>query len=141
MSEPCVLDASALIARLQEEPGWDEVDAALPNAVISVVNLAEVLQKAAERGIHPEVARDDILSLGVQVVPLEEEDVLEIARLYTQTHRQGLSLADRACLALGRRTRFKVLHAEHRWQGLRVGVWRRHIRPRAGQPAEVEAPG
>jgi PIN domain nuclease of toxin-antitoxin system len=127
-----VLDASALLALLQDEPGAELVAEALPGASISTVNLAEVLYKSAAKGIDPSVLVAGLGRLGLRVEPFELADAVIVASLHGQTRRKGLSLGDLACLALGQRRRERVLHAEHAWVGLDLGITLRHIRGRAG---------
>lgn len=123
-----VLDASALLAYLRGERGAERVVAILAEgAVISTVNLAEVLSKRAEAGDDPEaLARrmiDSGLLLGaVDVAYLELDDAVTIARLRTATGRNGLSLGDRACLAVARRLAGRAVTADTAWADLDAGV-------------------
>jgi PIN domain nuclease of toxin-antitoxin system len=104
-----VLDASALIALLHEEDGADRVaEAIVAGAAISVVNLAEVLSKLADAGKDPEEARSELRDAAgdvdaLVIEPLTEVDCVEVGRLRPKTRALGLSLADRACLALAAR--------------------------------------
>ncbi|TFU15780.1 type II toxin-antitoxin system VapC family toxin [Thermus tengchongensis] len=119
-----VLDASALLALLLDEPGAARVEAVLAEgAAISAVNLAEVFSNQAERGHAPEAVRERLVREGLlgqvlEVFPFTEEDALEAARL----RPLGLSLGDRACLALARRLGLPALTADATWEGLDVGV-------------------
>ena len=116
-----VLDASALLAYLNGEPGSEVVEKALAEgAVIGMVNWAEVLSKTVEIGIDPEtlaseLERRGILGNTLEVLPLISQDSLEIARLRLLTKPLGLSLGDRACLALGKRLGIAVLTADRVW--------------------------
>jgi ribonuclease VapC len=114
-----VLDASALLAYLLDEPGADTVERVLSeDPVIGAPNLAEVLTKLSDVGEDPETAADRIAVLGVTVVPFDEALAVESARLRSRTARAGLSLGDRACLALGRVLQLPVLTADAAWRGL-----------------------
>lgn len=119
-----VLDASALLAHINEEPGASVVREAMANgAAISVVNWIEVLSKLAERGEDPELAsaemtKADLMETVVMIEPITAEDAIEAARLRPLTKTKGLSLADRTCLALGRRLSAPVLTADREWIGL-----------------------
>ena len=130
-----VLDASALLAYLQGEPGSDIVQEALAaGAVISVVNYAEVLSRLGDAGEVPEAAdrrlRDQGLIGGLlEIIPLTEKDAIVIAQLRPATRGQGLSLGDRACLATGLRQQQAVLTGDRSWATLAVGVAVRLIRP------------
>ncbi|MFD3005846.1 type II toxin-antitoxin system VapC family toxin [Thermus tengchongensis] len=123
-----VLDASALLALLLNEPGAARVEAVLAEgAAISAVNLAEVFSKQAERGHAPEAVRERLVREGLlgqvlEVFPFTEEDALEAARLRPLIRPMGLSLGDRACLALARRLGLPALTADATWEGLDVGV-------------------
>jgi ribonuclease VapC len=119
-----VLDASALLAHIYEERGAQVVGEAIANgAAISVVNWIEVLSKLAEDGKDPELASAEItaaslVSTAIQIEPVTTEDPVEAARLRPLTRGKDLSLADRACLALGRRLSMPVLTADREWNGL-----------------------
>lgn len=102
---PSVLDASALLALLHGEPGAQRVVAATAGAVTSAVNLVEVISSSpvpARRG--RELERLGVLGGWLTVEPFTVADALEVVRLRPLTRAEGLSLADRACLALARRT-------------------------------------
>lgn len=118
-----LLDASALLALLQAEVGWEKVaDALREGGVISAVNLAEVAAKLSDHGV-PEVEGEGLLtSLGLMVVPFDEGLAYQTGRLRRKTSSAGLSLADRACLALAQRDGLGVLTADHAWTGLVADV-------------------
>jgi ribonuclease VapC len=115
-----VLDASAVLALLENEPGADHVAVILSQAVIGAVNLAEVHSKLIERGRHGREALAQILSVSHGVVPFTEEQAILTGSLQTATQHIGLSLGDRACLALGIALRAEVYTAERLWAGLQV---------------------
>lgn len=108
-----VLDASALLAFLQRETGADVVKAALGEAVISTVNWAEVVQKAAAAPDEIEALREDIQALGLVIQPFSTIQAEIAGRLRRRTAAFGLSLADRACLALGIDTQSLVYGRSH----------------------------
>ena len=120
-----VLDASAVLAHFSQEPGGLAVAEAIENgALISTVNWAEVLSKVAERGITGEALVQLLKSLNVlgskklQLVPLFPIDTIQIAQLRPLTRSHGLSLGDRACVALALRKGLPVLTADRRWEKL-----------------------
>jgi PIN domain nuclease of toxin-antitoxin system len=114
-----VLDASALLAYLHDEPGAEAVEKALSRkAWIGAVNLAEVLSKLADAGEDPNDVRVGIGILGIEVIPFDEDLAVETARLRPLTAQAGLSLGDRACLALGRVRGRPILTADAAWQEL-----------------------
>jgi PIN domain nuclease of toxin-antitoxin system len=130
-----VLDASALLAYLWNEPGADVVREALSRrATMSTVNWAEVLSRLADLGDGPDAASRELAAQGIpggllEIVALTEEDALTIARLRPVTRAHGLSLAERACLATGRRLGVPVLTADRNWRGLSIEVTVQVIRP------------
>jgi PIN domain nuclease of toxin-antitoxin system len=95
-----VLDASALLAYLNEEPGADEVETMLDDALISTVNLAEVLQKATKGGIETAPLAAEIARMGVNSIVVDPATAAAAADLWPKSKHRGLSLADRACLAV-----------------------------------------
>ncbi len=113
-----VLDASALLAYLHDEPGADKVDAVISESQISTVNWSEVVQKSLSRGVDTEGLREDIEALGVIIEPFTLEDAECAARLWPVSRAFGLSLGDRACLAFAMRRQAPVLTADRAWLSL-----------------------
>ena len=121
-SERAVLDASAVLAYLHSEDGSHTVRQALDGAVMSAVNLAEVHSVVTERGADGNRATARLMGMGVRVAPFGEGDAAVVGALRPGTKRLGLSLADRACLALGLRLGVPVLAADAALAGADVGV-------------------
>jgi ribonuclease VapC len=96
-----VLDASAVIAVLNVEPGAEIVLGAIAGALISVVNYSEVLKKALERCQKTGAIGELLHSYSAEIVPFDEIMAAASAELFPETKQYGLSFADRACLALG----------------------------------------
>ncbi len=117
-----VLDASALVALLWDEPGAAAVERLLGRAVISAVNWAEVLQRYRAHGIDTADKRESVVGLGVDIAAFAPEDAETVAGLWEPTRRAGLSLADRACLALARRLDLPAHTADRDWRKVDVGV-------------------
>ena len=117
-----VLDASALLALLNSEQGADPVAAALPGATISAVNLSEVVSKLAEAEMPEEAIREAIQGLAMEVVTFDRDQAYEAGLLRPFTRGAGLSLGDRACLALARRLALPALTADRSWEGLGIGI-------------------
>jgi ribonuclease VapC len=107
-----------VLALLQEEPGADVVEAALDDAEMSCVNVSEVLQKAEQHGIDTEGLEIDLESLGVRLHAFNLGDARAAAELWHVTRSAGLSLGDRACLALARRLGGVAITADTRWAEL-----------------------
>ena len=123
-----VLDASAVLAVLGGEPGADNVAAHIPGAKISAVNLAEVASVLSDRTAGTDVPRQLIRRLGLQVIPFTESVALVSGELRRKTRSFGLSLGDRACLALAQILKLPVLTGDRVWAGLELGIEVRVIR-------------
>ncbi len=119
-SYSCVLDASALLALLQQEPGAETVETLLEEAVISSVNWSEVVQKSLDRGVELDNLREDLKALGLSIAPFDVEDAEIAAALRRGTAKLGLSLADRACLALASRLSIPALTTDSAWAELQL---------------------
>src|SRR5262249_12512902 len=92
------------------------------SAIISAVNLSEVLVKAVDRGVPLEASRRALEQLRLEVVPFDAEYAHLAASLRDATRSLGLSLGDRACLALGLRLGLTVLTADGNWPNLALGA-------------------
>lgn len=117
-----VLDASAILAVLFRETGHEQVIPYLKTASVSAVNIAEVLSKAVERTIPLEAAQRYLLHFEFEEVPFTSEQAAIVASLRPITRKLGLSLGDRACLALGLQRNVPVVTAERSWKQVDVGV-------------------
>ena len=123
-----VLDASALLAFLNREPGADAVGPLVESSVISSVNWAEVLQRATNLGMEILVVRRYLESFGLGVLPFTMEDAGYTAQLWLTTRQAGLSLGDRACLSLAHRLGLPALTADSSWATLDLDIEVRLIR-------------
>jgi PIN domain nuclease of toxin-antitoxin system len=117
-----VLDASALIALLWEEAGAESVEPLLGRAAISAVNWAEVLQRYTAHGLAVAGRADGIEALGVRIEPFTPADAAAAAELWGSTRSAGLSLGDRACLALARRLGAPAYTADGAWRDVDAGA-------------------
>jgi PIN domain nuclease of toxin-antitoxin system len=122
MKKP-VLDASALLAFLFNEHGAEIVEKELSQgALITTVNFCEVLSKLEERGVPVNDACEHFLSRGLlyalEIVDFDIEQAKEAARLRTRTRSLGLSLGDRACLALASLTGSTAITADVSWKDI-----------------------
>ncbi|MGA2423365.1 MAG: type II toxin-antitoxin system VapC family toxin [Terriglobales bacterium] len=118
-----VLDASVVLALLNDEPGADKLTPELlSNSTCSTVNLAEVQTKLVSTGGDPDEAWEDTLSSIREALPFTDEHARIAGRLIAQTRALGLSLGDRACLALGLALKAPVYTADKSWKNLKLGV-------------------
>lgn len=117
-----VIDASALLAYLQDEPGSDTVRSILDDAVMSSVNWSEVIQKVDAAGIETAGLRRDIEVLGLAIAPFTAYQAEVAGTLSRQTRKLGLSLADRACLALALDWGEPVYTTDRAWKRLDLGI-------------------
>ena len=124
-----VVDASAVLAFVNNEPGSEAVESVLDNAIISTVNLAEVGAKLVDKGMTVEEARQVRTSLGLQVRDFDESLAEESVRLRSVTKSKGLSLGDRACLALAVLEKAEVLTTDRIWAELDIDCDIQVIRP------------
>jgi ribonuclease VapC len=126
-----VFDSSAILAYLLNETGEDVVSGATASdsAMLSV-NLAEVMTRLVRNGATPKDAGEVLAALPVTIHAFDEALALQAGAMFAATRRFGLSLGDRACLALAQRENLPVLTADRAWAdaGPVVGVSVRLIR-------------
>lgn len=118
----CVLDASALLATLRNEPGGAGVEAWLEGASISSVNLSEVVAKFAEWDTPDEVISATLADLRLDVRSFDRKQGQRAGQLRSATRDFGLSLGDRACLALAEELGLPAITADRAWAGLDIGI-------------------
>ena len=124
-----VLDASAILALIHQEPGHEKLTPQLlADAVASAVNLAEVHSKLVSSGWSSQEAWEDGTSPVQEVVSFDEEHAKIAGDLIAQTRPLELSLGDRACLALALASKAPVYTADRSWKGLKLKV-RVHVIP------------
>ena len=104
-----VLDSSAIIALLMDEPGAERVTAVLPESVVSTVNLAEVVGVLLRKKVPADIVRRTLDALRLVTVPLSEDAAFSAGLLEPRTRALGLSLGDRACIALAAEQRATIL--------------------------------
>jgi ribonuclease VapC len=117
-----VLDASALLALLQAEPGNERVAAVLPDAVMSSINLSEVIAKFANAGRSEPEIRSYLNPLGLNVIPFGSELAYSTGMLRPNTRALGLSFGDRACIALAESLKIPILTSDRAWTSLSLSV-------------------
>jgi ribonuclease VapC len=117
-----VLDASALLALIQGEPGATRVRSIVREAALSSVNLTEVVTKLVARGMLVDEVREILDGIEPRVHAHDEQLAIDAGAIYASTRRLGLSLGDRACLALARRLGATALTTDRAWRGVELGV-------------------
>ena len=118
-----VFDASAILALLQQEPGAEKLtEEILINSVASTVNLAEVQGKLVKRGLPPDKAWESTISAVAEERAFTARQAKIAGSLIATTEKFGLSLGDRACLALAIALHAPVYTTERIWKGLKVGI-------------------
>ena len=117
-----VLDASALLAFLRGEAGADAVEPLIDGSAISAVNWAETMQVLQWRQVGVGDWLGDLEALGIPVIPFSADHANTAAGLWGATHHRGLSLGDRACLAVALSAGVGAITADSTWRDLEVGV-------------------
>lgn len=129
MAEPAIiLDASAFLALILEEPGFETVANLLDRAAVSAVNLAEIIEVAGRRGLTPARAAAWPGELAVPILPFDSAAAAAAGALLLAHRRSGLSLGDCACLGTARALGLPALTADRLWHTLETGVEVRLIR-------------
>ena len=122
MGNGAVFDSSAVLAVIFSEPGGEAVIGLLKGGLLSSVNLAEIHTTLILRGSTPKMARSRILSMGCEVCAFEQEQALIAGGLVERTRPYGLSLGDRACLALAIERQATVYTTDRIWKKIPLGI-------------------
>jgi len=117
-----------LLALLGSEPGSEVVAETIPGSAISTVNLSEVVSKLTERGVPEQAVRAALGEIELEIHPFSEDLAYRTGFLRLATRSLGLSLGDRACLALGLQLEATVLTTDRNWRELDLGIEIRAIR-------------
>ncbi len=120
MTDRAVIDASVVLAWLQDEPGADAAEPMLMEGVIGAANWSEVLQKARQAGAQPELVGRLLTSFGLEVTDVTQADAERAAALWRRG--SGLSLADRLCLALSLRLGIPAATSDAAWRSEPTGA-------------------
>ena len=124
MTRKVILDASAVLAYLQDESGCEKVEAVLSEgkAIVSAVNYAEVVSKLLESGL-PEPSVNVVMdNLELRIEPLDDKQAWKTGVLRMTTREFGLSLGDRACLALAHVKKLSIVTADKQWDKLKTDI-------------------
>jgi PIN domain nuclease of toxin-antitoxin system len=117
-----VLDASAVLAVIHEEAGANKVEPHLGAACISAVNVSEVVSKLQDRGLTDAEIEEIFMTLDLDVRSHDASLAIATGLLRNATRAAGLSLGDRACLALGAALQARILTADQAWRKLKPGM-------------------
>lgn len=115
-----VLDASAVLAIINKEPGAEVVEQYLDDAAISSANLSEIVAKLVEKGLSEALIRELVEELELEVVDVDEAQAIAAGILRLTTKPLGLSLGDRLCIALGKRLDKPIITTDRQWEKLDV---------------------
>lgn len=110
-----VLDSSAVLASFYGETGASTIDEIFRESVISAVNAAEVISKLVERGMPASMAKSALIDTGIEIVPFDLNQAEITGALRRITRETGLSLGDRACLALAKLIDGRAVTADRAW--------------------------
>lgn len=116
------MDASALLAAMLQERGAQHVQDRLVDARIGAVNLSEVVAKLQERGVPDDVVEESLAELNLIIVPFDAEQAVMAGKLRRDTRAAGLSLGDRACLALAVMLGAIAITTDSAWRNLTLPV-------------------
>ena len=122
MPEPAALDSSAILAMLLEEPGGERVEPIVMGSLLSTINLSEAHARLLKLGVPKDIAWKQILDLQCELCVFTPDHARAAAELIPLTQRYGLSLGDRACLALAIEHKAKVYTADRNWKNLPLGI-------------------
>jgi PIN domain nuclease of toxin-antitoxin system len=120
MNNKVILDASALLALIQEESGAEMIKPLLKFSVMSTVNIAETLSVLQRANITPQEGLILITDIITTIIPFDLEQAEQVAKLHLLVQSKGLSLADRACIALGIKLQIPIYTADKIWKELKI---------------------
>lgn len=113
-----VYDSSALLAIILGEPGADVASANITNAMVSSVNLAEIFSRAEDKGIPADKTERFLIGKEVRFVDFDADLARVVGAMRAKTRSRGMSIGDRACIALALRERATIMTADRIWAEL-----------------------
>ena len=122
MDKTSVLDSSAVLAVIFNEPGGEKIVDLLQGGLLSTVSLAEIHTRLLLDGRPADFAWNRILSMGFEVCFFDDEQARLAAEMIGKTRPFGLSLGDRACLALAIQRKAKVYTTDRVWKNFALGI-------------------
>ena len=118
-----VLDASALLAFLNNEVGSEQVARSIMDgAIMSAVNVSEVISKLSESNMPEDAIHETLDLLGIETIAFDMTCSYQAGLLRPMTKALGLSFGDRACLALAQHLSCPAVTADRTWQKLTLGI-------------------
>lgn len=117
-----VLDSSAVIALLLNEPGAEKVSCYEGHTAMSAINLAEVCIRMVEIGVAEDKIRQFLSAIRVQVYPFDVEQAYAVSKFRNLARKYGMSLADCACIQLGKQLNLPVVTGDRAWTRVDLGV-------------------
>ena len=117
-----VFDSSALLAIVFQEDGAEAAERRLSGGIVSAVNAAEVIARLVDFGTSGEDARNALLNFGLEIRPFDTVLAVAAGQLRAATREKGLSLGDRACVALAVREQAGIVTADRAWAELNLDV-------------------
>lgn len=117
-----VFDSSALLAIVFEESGAEAAMQRLSGGIVSAVNASEVIARLVDFGTSGEDARNALLNFGLDIRPFDTPLAVAAGQLRAATREKGLSLGDRACVALAVREQIGIVTADRAWATLGLDV-------------------
>jgi ribonuclease VapC len=122
LASPAVLDSSAILAVIFNERGGDQVLPLLDGGLLSAVNLAEVHTRLLLRGVGADFAWRRLMEFGCEICFFDDQQARVAAELIARTRPYGLSLGDRACLALAIQRKAAVYTTDDAWKNIGPGI-------------------
>lgn len=117
-----IFDASALLALLNQETGYELISEYLSKIVMSSVNFSEVFYVLTDLGMSENQTKTLLLEVVKEIIPFDVEQAFILASLRKITKPYGLSFADRACLALAKKTKLPILTVDKAWEKIDHGI-------------------
>jgi len=117
-----VFDSSALLAIVFREDGAEAAEQRLRGGIVSAVNASEVIARLVDYGTSGEDARNELLNFGLEIRPFDTALAVAAGQLRAVTRENGLSLGDRACVALAMREQVDIITADRAWAELNLAV-------------------
>ena len=117
-----VFDSSALLVIIFGEDGAEIAARRLSGGIVSAVNASEVIARLVDFGTSGADARNALLNFGLDIRPFDAALAVTVGQLRAATREKGLSLGDRACVALAIREQVRIVTADRAWTGLGLDV-------------------